>query len=273
MGFSQEAGYVPTDIETIMLSIMEGVNEEFGTSYTTETFVGTNFYKFYYALAQKLQENEVKTSEIMLKLQQYITLMNQKISRPVVTNPGLIEKFMTEGFVASVKPMVETDAGKINVAVDVDDTADDYAETKLEICTILKNSTVAGAVTQGTESETIVLSNGQAFDFKYHLPDRIETWLRLTVTLSENNQVVIGEPTETRIKLLQNIQARYQLGKNFEPQRYFSTSDAPWSSQVKLEWTHDDPSEPDPVWSSAVFDAEFDELFDIALERIELVED
>jgi len=47
------------------------VNTQFGQSYTMDTFIGTNLYKYFYALAQLLQENEVKTSEIFLKLQQY----------------------------------------------------------------------------------------------------------------------------------------------------------------------------------------------------------
>ena len=32
---------------------------------------GTNFYKYFYALMQRLQENEIRTSEIVLKIQQY----------------------------------------------------------------------------------------------------------------------------------------------------------------------------------------------------------
>ncbi len=90
MGFAQETGYIPTDIATIMDDIMENVNTQFGTSYTSETFVGTNFYKFCYAIAQKMQENEIKTSEIFQKLQEYISVTNEAISRPVTTNPGLV---------------------------------------------------------------------------------------------------------------------------------------------------------------------------------------
>jgi hypothetical protein len=394
MPFSQEAGYTPATIETIMISIMNEINTQFGTSYTYETFVGTNFYKYFYALAQRLQENEVKTSEIFLKLQQYITLMNERISRPVVTSPGVVEKLGVEGYIASVKPMIEADAGKIHVCVDADDgiharglvtitnfanlvsgtddsitvgatvftaqvgaatpgagtfqaatsnsttatslaaqinahatagalvkaravgakveimaiaggTAgnsialvytnndanvgatvsgatlsggddnEDYADIKEAICTLLSEITVAGAVTQGTESESIVLSNGQSFDFKYNLPNRIQVGLKLTITLSENNQVVIGNPDGTKSKLLENIATKYRLGRNFEPQKYFTVVDAPWASQVLLEYTTDvinDDVEPGASYSSAVFDADYDDLFEVALERVELVE-
>lgn len=387
MSFSQESGYVPVDIEAIMLDIMERVNTQFGTVYTAETFIGTNFYKFFYALAQELQENEVKTSEIFSKLTQYIALTNERISRPVVTNPGLIEELSDEGYIASVKPMEDADAGKIHVCVDVDDgdhasgtvtitdfaklvsgtddsvsvngtaftaqvgaatpgaatfqaatsnaataaslalqinshatvslvvraraagaivtitaihggvagnaialgytdndsnigatksgTAltggtdnDDYDDEKLAIAEIIRDSTVAGAVTQGSETETIVLSNGQSFDFKFNLPERILVHLRLTLTLSENNQVIVGDPDETKALLLAQIQERYQLGRNFEPQRYFAQADAPWTASVLLEWSDDGGS----TYYSTVFNADYNELFDVRLENISLVE-
>lgn len=276
MSFSEENGYIPNTVETLMDLVRQGINDTFGTSYTSETFIGTGFYKYFYVLIQKLQENEVKTSEIFIKLQEYFAVTNERISRPVVTNPGLVEKFEAEGFVASVKPMLEADAGKIHVCVDVDDTDEDYAETKIEICTLIKNSTVAGAVTQGSESESLTLSNGQSFDFKFNLPNRIPVWLRLTNTLSENNQVVIGSPDDVKLLLLQNVVAKYRLGKNFEPQRYFNINDAPWASNVLLEWTDDVTDgelDETPTWHDEVYDAEYDDLFDIALERITLVED
>lgn len=252
-----------------MTSIMQNINIQFGTSYTYDTFVGTNFYKYFYALAQRVQENEVKTAEIFLKLQQYFEITNESIQRPVGTNPGVIEALEREGYISSVKPIIEADAGEINICVDVDNTDPDYAETKLAICNIIKDSVSAGIVSLGAESETIVLSNGQSFDFKYHLPDRIDVLLRLTITLSQNNQSIVLSPEEVKEKLLENIGARYRLGKNFEPQKYFAIADAPWASQVLLEWAEDDGS---PSYASTVFDADFDELFNIDLENITVVE-
>lgn len=389
MGFAEESGYTPVSIETMMLSVMANVNTQFGTTYTAETFVGTNFYKFFYALLQRLQENEVKTSEVFEKLQDYITLMNESISNPVVTNPGLIEKLDEEGYLASVKEPTEAQAGEIHICVDVDDgdhasgrvtitsyanlvdgtddtvtigataftaqsgaatpgdatfqaatsnaltaislaaqinahatastvvyaeafgdtvfvralsggtagnsivftyqqlgsgigatvtgsgTLEDgtasatYAAAKLAICTIIKNSTVAGCVTQGTESETIALSNGQSFDFKFYLPFKIPTMLKLTTTLSENNQVVIDSPEEVKTALLENIAERYQLGLNFEPQKYFSVVDAPWCSQVLLEYSLDGGT----TWLTAVYDAPFNYLLDVSLANTTLVEE
>ena len=70
MSFASDAGYIPLSIESLMGIVRENVNTQFGTSYTETTFQGTNFYKYFYALVQRLQENEVKTSEIFLRLQE-----------------------------------------------------------------------------------------------------------------------------------------------------------------------------------------------------------
>jgi hypothetical protein len=274
MSFSQDAGYTPVSIDTMMLSVMDNINTQFGTTYTAETFIGTNFYKYFYALMQRVQENEVKTSEIFLKLQQYIAITNEKIARPVVTAPGLIEIIDKSGYISSVKDPIDADAGKVFICVDKkvasgnweDDPG--YDANKLAVCTIIKDSVVAGVVTQGTEVETITLSNGQDFDFKYNLPTRTEVHLRLTLTLSDNNQVAIGDPDDVKLLLLQHIHARYSLGKDFEPQRYFTTSDAPWAAEVLLEWSDDN----EVNYYSTVFSAAYNDIFSIALERIHLVE-
>lgn len=280
MGFASDSGYTPISIDTMMLSIMDNVNIQFGTTYTADTFLGTNFYKYFYALIQRLQENEIKTSEIFLKLQQYFIITNEKISRPVVTNQGLLDAIQTNtdstptGFISSVKEMVVGDAGKIYICVDKkvssgnwEDSAG-YAVDKLAVATIIKNSTCAGCVTQGGESTTITLSNGQDFDFKYALPNRIPVDLRLTMTLSDNNQVEIMTDDDIKTALLANVTARYSLGKDFEPQRYWNISDSPWAAVVLLEWSTDSGSN----YYSTVFDANFDDLYQVDLSRLHIVE-
>jgi hypothetical protein len=274
--FAQDEGYTPLTIEELMDLVMDGVNDEFGTTYTTETFIGTNLYKYFYALMQLLQESEVKTSEIFLKLTQYFAITNEDINRPAVVPQGTIERLNDAGYEASVKPMIEADAGEVNICVDKlvegedywEDT-DDYADDKLEVATIIKSCVAAGIVSLGSESESIVLTNGQSFDYKYHLPDRTEILLRLTTTLSENNQVVIDSPDDVKQRLLDNVLERYKLGKNFEPQKYFNIADdAPWAGELLLEWSDDAGAN----WYSDIFDADFDEFFVVLLENISLVE-
>jgi len=186
----------------------------------------------------------------------------------------LIDIIDKAGYIASVKDPADGDAGKIYIAVDKhvdsgnwEDSAG-YAADSLAVATIIKDSTVAGCVTQGSEVNTITLSNGQDFDFKYNLPNRIETHLKLTIVTSDNNMVAIDDPDTTKQKLLTNVRARYSLGKDFEPQRYFSQADAPWAATVLLEWSTDGESS----YHSTVFSANYDDFYDIALARIHLVE-
>ena len=395
MGYAQESGYTPSSIETIMANFMAKINTQFDTTYTMETFIGTNAYKYFYAIAQLYQGDEVKTSEIFQKLQNYFDFMNARISRPAGTNPGIIEQFQTLGYTASVKKMILSERGLINICVDVDDGAhsegeieitaysdlttsgnddfeiagvtftastgsvtpgdgtfqaatddettasslaaqvnahatasalvkataagpkvlifarhggedgnaltlvynnnagsagatvtgsgtleggednEEYPDKRLEICTKISQICAGGAVTQGLETESIVHTNGQSFDYSFHLPNRLSPTLRLTLTLSENNQLLVGNPDDTKQLLLANIASHYRLGRNFEPQTYFTTTDAPWTSEVLLEYSLDYDSE-DPesaTWSSDIYEANFDDLFEVTLANIILVEE
>lgn len=268
MSFTEEAGYLPITIESMMDSIRQNINTLFSTDYTVDTFLGTNFYKYFYALIQRLQENEVKTSEIFLRMQEYFAITNEEILRPNTTPTGIFDYFEAAGYLVSVKPMVSADAGKAYICVLTDSGALDYDEVKLELCNLVKDCIVAGVVSEGSESEAITLSNGQSMDFKFNLPDEIPVLLRLTTTLSENNEVVIGTPDEVKQLLFDNITARYRLGLNFEPQKYFSILDAPWAGAVLLEWSDDAGAN----WHDEIFESEYDELFTFDLADITLVE-
>ncbi len=267
MSFAQDQGYVPATIEELMDQVMTGINTEFGTSYTTDTFVGTNFYKYFYALIQLLQENEIRAGEIVTKLQQYFAQTNEALQRPKTTSPGLLDELGRAGYVASVKPMIDADAGKVSVAVNVDSGADNYTDTKLAICTIIKDCVPAGVVSQGTEIETITLSNDQSFDFKFSLPSRHTAYLKLTLALSDSSQDTILSDEEVTSILLANVASRYRFGADFEPQRYFSVADAPWAATVLLEWSTDAGAN----WHSTVFDSNFDDLYEFAEAHVTIV--
>lgn len=267
MGFAQENGYTPRTIESIMNDLMNGVNAQFGKSFTTESFIGTNWYKYCYAIAQKIQAGEVKTSEAFLALQNYIEETNQQILRPTTTFPGLISAFAAKGWKIAIKPPAEVDAGKIFIAVDVDTAGDDYAAEKLEIAGLIRDYVDAALVTMGTEVQSLTLSNSQAFDFKFNPPDPTPILLRLTAVISENNMVTVPDDEEIRQQVFDQVNARYGLGKNFEPQRYFGLSDAPWAGEVTLEWSDDGGS----TWNDDIYDAAYDELLTFGLEDIDVV--
>src|SRR6476620_7204078 len=99
MSYSQENGYSPVEFDVIMAAIRDGINEQFETTYTADDFPGTNWYKYMYPLVQKVQEGEIKTSEIFLKLQEYIRTTNLQINRPSVTYLGLKDAFGRDGYV------------------------------------------------------------------------------------------------------------------------------------------------------------------------------
>lgn len=268
MSFASDQGYTASTVADLMNLVRLGINEQFGTSYDTDTFLGTNFYKYFYALVQRLQLNEVKTAEIVLKLQQYFAVTNEKITRPNTTHPGLVDYMTAAGYTVATKAPIDADAGKLYVAVDVDETAPTYAATKLAICTQLSKCAVAGVVTQGTETAAITLSNNQSFDFKYNLPTRIAIKLKLTLVTSANNQFQILSPQEIADKLYANIRARYRLGLAFEPQRYFSVLDAPWAASVTLQYSLDGGT----TWTSAIAALAYNQLYTFTLADITIVE-
>ncbi len=268
MGYANETGYTPLTFEAIMSLIMSGINEQFGTSFTDETFVGSGHYKYAYTLAQRIQAGEVVTSQIFQKVQKYFEDTNDKIISPKVTPPGIIDAFKLAGYTASVKGMIEADAGKSHICVDVDDGDPDYAAMKTEICTLIQQYTVQGVVTIGSEVESLPLSNGQTFDYKFNLPDATNIKLKLTLTLSRNNQSVIGSSDSTKQKLMANIAALYSLGKDFEPERYFSVADAPWAGDILLEYSLDGGS----TWDDDTYEADYDELFVVLLANITVLE-
>lgn len=269
MSFAQDEGYVPITFETLMGQIREAINTQFGLSFTEGNFIGTNWYKYFYVLVQKVLENEVKTSEVFLKLQEYIATTNLRIQRPSVSLPGIIDSFTANGYVASVKKPEVGGAGTVSICVNVDNTAPDYATTKLEICNFLKDFIAAGMVFTGSETEAITLTNGQEFDFAYHLPDPTPVLLRLTLTSSDNQEVALPDDEEIRQIVFDNINERYRLGWNFEPQRYFTQVDAPWAATILLEWSDDAGSNYHPE----VFEAAFDDLFTFDLEDIAVLVD
>lgn len=269
MSFAQDNGYTPVTFNDLMGAIREAINVQFGTSYTEGTFIGTNWYKYFYTLVQKVLENETKTAEIFLKLQEYINTTNQQIQRPSVSLPGLIDSFSSNGYIASVKKPTALEAGQISICVDVDSGAPDYADTKLEIGNLLKDFVAAGMVFTGTETEAITLSNGQEFDFSYHLPNTTPVLLRLTIYSSNNQEVVLPSDEDVRQTVYDNINERYRLGWDFEPQRYYTQVDAPWAASILLEWSDNAGSD----WNDTVFTAAFDDLFTFDLEDIEVIID
>ena len=191
MSYEQENGYVPRTFDEIMSELRLGVNSQFNTTYDEETFLGTGWYKFLYPVVQRIQNNEVKTSEIFVYLAEYIVQQNLKISRPSVSQNGMVDAFKAAGYTASVEATREDTVGEIRIAVDLELDDPLFAEKKLEIATLMKNFTVGGTVSIGDQSEIITLSNGQAFEYKFKLANKQPIWFRVTLVDSINTAIAI----------------------------------------------------------------------------------
>ena len=77
MTYTVTNGYSPRDYETILAQCVQIVNEQFGTSYTSQSFTGTNLWKFLYATIQGLMTVENNIAELGVKLQDYIRTQNE----------------------------------------------------------------------------------------------------------------------------------------------------------------------------------------------------
>lgn len=265
MPYSKNNNYTPDSFTDLITRLMNGVNAQFKTVFTYETFVGTGFYKFFYILAQEVLAAENEFAEAYAKLQDFIRYTNEKIAIPKTPREGLIKTFADRGYTVSLRPQLLSNAGKLGVCVLVDTDAADYEKKKKEILEILKDCTAAGLYYDGDQRGYVRLSNGQDFEFAFYTPVRKQASLRLTVTVSQNTALHADGADEIRKKLLANIAAEYGLGKNFEPEKYFTISrDAPYAASVKLEWKTDGDFE------SAVYEAGFRDLFVFYAERVEV---
>lgn len=263
MAFNTEYGYVPESVDSIISRLIPYINTQFGTSYTDESFQGTNFYRFAYAIAQAMSVTEVDTGEIYNKLQDYFRATNETIITPKTPIEGLISVFNDADYEVSFD--IST-AGTLGVCVNVDPNGEDYADQKAEIVSILALNTVAGLVFTGEEDGDYTFTNGQSFTFSFDTPDVIDTLLRVTVTISENNTTRIFSQAEIRDIIDTNIKAKYQLGNDFEVLKYLTTVDLPFAGEILFEYSINDGS----TWETEIYDAAYTDLISYTKDDIEV---
>lgn len=269
MPFTTENNYVPETFNDLMTRFMQGVNSQFGTSYTQESFVGTGWYKFFYPIAQNILTVENLFAQTYAKLQDYIRTTNEAIAIPKTPREGLIKTFADRGFVISIEPQTLANAGTLGVCVDVDPAAAGFTQTKQTILDILKEYTVAGLYYNGNQTGTSRLSNGQDFTFAFYTPTRRDLYLKLNVQLSQNTSIVADDRNTIKSKLLANLSALYQLGNNFEPDKYFTISrDAPYASKITLSYSF---TGNEGSYETDVYQANFKDLFEFTDAHIEVV--
>ena len=139
MSFNLINGYNPRDFDSIVSEFRQSINREYGQNLTAEQFEGSNWYKLIYSASQLIETVEGNISELSNKMIDYIRKVNEDIQLPKSSIDGIQEHLFNDlGLISSVKPSTASDAGKLYIAVDVDNTASDYADKKQQILEKLK---------------------------------------------------------------------------------------------------------------------------------------
>lgn len=262
MSFSVTNGYSPRSYETILADCVSVVNQEFGTSYTSQTFVGTNLWKYLYATIQGMMTIENNISELGVKLQDYIRTQNEELIIHRSSVDGIMQAIKDElNLVSSIKPVESSaDAGEIYLAVDIDNEGADYADKKQKILNVMHKYLTAGLHYNGTETGTVTATNGQVFNYAYGLPTKKALKVKIQVRVSENNNLFVETTNEIKEKFLNNFAEIYRLGFDFEPQQYLNISrDLPFASEITTQYSTNSGSS----WATEVLESDYKTKFTI----------
>ena len=253
MSFSLINGYNPRDFDTIVSEFRQSINSEYGQNLTAEQFRGSNWYKLIYSASQLILSVEGNISELSNKMIDYIRKVNEDIQLPKSSIDGIQEHLFNDlGLISSVKPSTASDAGKLYIAVDVDNTSSDYTEKKQMILEKLKKYCTAGLYFTGAERGEVVASNGQSFTFGYDLPTKVNMQVRITVTISDSTTAVILNSAQIKAIFEENFKKMYRLGFDFEGDRYLDIrNDLPFASKILIEWSTNGTSWSSGIWQSA----------------------
>jgi len=256
MSFSLINGFEPRKFDEILLALVQAVNAQFESNYTTESIVGTNIYKAFYGGIQEIMTSENYTAEIAAFMGDYIRTSNEKINLPKSTADGFIQAIKDEmDLDVSLKPITQAaDAGKLNIALDIDDTTDDYEVRKQTFFNKCHAYLTAGLYYSGGEQGSVVALNGQEFDYAFKLPAPVEVQVRIAVGISTTGRNFVMNENQIRDLFVANFKKMYRLGFAFEPERYLSTRDLPFAADVKVEWSIDDIT-----WQTVVMASAYDE--------------
>lgn len=273
MSFSVVNGYSPRSYETILADCVAVVNQEFGTSYTSQTFVGTNLWKYLYATIQGMMTIENNISELGVKLQDYIRTQNEELIIHRSSVDGFMQVMEDElNIISSLKPCEsDADAGEIYLAVDIDSEGADYADKKQQIFNLMHKYLTAGLHYNGTETGTVTATNGQVFNYAYELKSEKALKIKIQVRVSENNNLFVETTNNIKEKFLENFSNLYRLGFDFEPQQYLNISrDLPFASEIKIQYSTNSGSS----WATEVLESDYKTKFiiDDASVEVEVVQ-
>lgn len=262
MSFNLQNGYTPRDFDSIVSEFRKAINSEYGLKMTAEQFKGSNWYKLIYSASQLVATAEGHTAELSNKLIDYIRKVDEEIQLVKSSVDGIMSHLKQDlDLVSSVKPSTASDAGNLYIAVDVDNTASDYAEKKQMILEKLKEYCTAGLYFTGAERGEVVASNGQPFTFGYDLPEIVDMQVRIKVTISDNTTAYIMNNQAIEKKFLDNFNSMYKLGLDFEGDRYLcARSDLPFASKIVIEWSIDNGG----TWSADIWQSAYNQKLNLS---------
>lgn len=269
MSYNVINGYTKQTFDDLLATLVEAVNSQFGTNYTTETIVGSNHFKSFYGGLQLVMESENKINDLQVKVVDYIRTINESISAPISSADGTIRYFKDNlGLDIALRPITDVSlAGKPAIAVDIDPTTADFASRKQQIFDALRISQTEGlywynpstsAASNEYRGESSAL-NGQAFPFAFFTPRAVPMYVRITVTRSRDSLSYQLNTAQIEQLFRDNFAKIYSIGRDFEGERYVSICNIESAADVKVEWSTNNTT-----WTEGVREMEFDTKITIA---------
>ncbi len=254
MPYNSKTGYVPHTFDEWMFNqFMPQINKRYKTSYTAETFVGTQWYDILYPLVQGLMEGDAEFADVWVKLTEFFDQVNARMNNPASVPDGIIEQFERMGIVASLRPVSAETAGKIGVCVFAD-TSSQAMQAK--ITQVLTDCVVGGVWPDGDKSATAILNNGQQITWRWYEPTDKTLDLRLRVYYVNSHGKSLPTADDITQDLRKKIGQRYRYGMPFVPEQMYQTAvDASYAVKLKLEWSEDGGT----TWSGEILSATFNQ--------------
>jgi hypothetical protein len=240
MAFDLQNGYQPRTFAEILDAFTTAVNTQFSTSYDTETIVGTEYYKFFYAGAQLVMQAEGQTAEISVRMTDYIRTANERINLPKSTVDGFIDAIKDElGYDCTIKNLtIPAEAGHLFLIVDIPTPV--LTPVKDSIIQRQHNYLTAGLYYEGAITGTKVAINGQVFDYAFDTPIAVNIDVRITAKISANAKTPILNIIQVAAIFDANFASLYKLGLDFEPEKYLEIArDLPFASDILTEYSED----------------------------------
>jgi hypothetical protein len=284
MAFNLENGYTPNSFEEELQNLIDGINTQFNENYVIDTFRLTDFYRISYPIIQYMILTQNNISVLLDYYERYIKTINDKITRPITTNDGVIDYFDRNGYHLSYRQVkdptsayqtindmmdgviggdsftpdnaqnvkdqldiIRNGAGNMHVCVMPKDGVEYNKET---VAKLMNDSMSIGNLYIGSESQSIILNNGLNWTFSWELPTQELLYINEEITISRNKKSY-SQDTDDQIKqkIIDNIRTRCLLGQDFEPDAILQIDvDIPYASDISVSWRLDPANE----WSNSV---------------------